>query len=374
MAEYDRDDPNTLHAILILEGSQNLFNNPDDADSKLHFIENLNKLHNQFRIFAINVCHFQQQPIANHAFAMLFLKNEPFFPIDSGITEWGFEAIREIYRRKILIDTKHMGLHARQELYRMRQEEGISLPLICSHAGVTGISAMDRLKYIGVDAPGDAGSVWKIKFLKKWGHVKDTVYNMASLQLYDEDIEEIIISGGMIGISLDQRIIGFPSDGFNVGVPPTDPDFISKKETNAFFGAQDPRTIAPRAEDNDEIMFADDGENQNTGFPAEMHALYFLNQVLHILFVAKKSKRGIKLADGLRSICIGSDFDGLVNPLDCCSSTAEYPDFKKQLFDLMDKKSFWRGTGFSFGELDIADLLDRLFFNNAENFLKENYK
>ncbi len=34
------------------------------------------------------------------------------------------------------------------------------------------------------------------------GHVKDTAYNMISLNLYDEDIEEIIISGGMMAFHL----------------------------------------------------------------------------------------------------------------------------------------------------------------------------
>ncbi len=373
MAEYDRDNPNILHALLILEGSQNLFNNPGDADSEKQFFENLDKLTSRFRLFAINVCHFQQQPIANHAFAMLFLKNEPFFPVGCGISEWGYEAIREIYRRGILIDTKHMGWFSRKELYAMRKKEGITLPLICSHAGVTGISERERYHYLANNAPEDHGKVWKVEFQKKWGHVKDTAYNMATLQLYDEDIEEIILSGGMIGVSMDQRIIGFPSDEINVNVPPIDPDFISKKEATVFFDGQDPRIIEPRPENNDDIMFGDDAEAQNTGYPAESHALYFLNQVLHILYVAKKSKKGISLADGLRCICLGSDFDGLINPLDCCASAAEYPEFKNQLFRLMDKKSFWRGTGFAFHELNIQDLLDRLFFQNAEDFLVKNY-
>jgi microsomal dipeptidase-like Zn-dependent dipeptidase len=375
--EYDKNDLNTIHALLILEGSQNLFNDPGAPDAHDQFKQNLDDLCKTFRVFAMNLCHFQQQPVANHAFGMQVLNNlEPFLPSGRGITEWGFEAIRDLYKRGILIDTKHLGFHSRQELYRMRAEEQIKLPLICSHAGVTGISAAERLDYFYHEPPQDAGTAWKILYMKKWGHLKDTAYNMTSLNLYDEDIEEVIISGGMIGISLDQRIIGFPADlplKAPVEILPTDTDYISKKESDVFFGPVDPARCAPGDEDNNEVMNFDDAVNQNEGDTPDLHARYFLNQVLHILLVAKKSKRGLTLADGKRSICIGSDLDGLVNPVDCCKSTAGYSAFKQQLLDMMSKKSFWRGTGFSATSLDPGALLDDIFFNNAEAFLRKNY-
>lgn len=375
--EYDKNDLNTIHALLILEGSQNLFDDPEAPDAHEQFFRNLDDLSKDFRLFAMNLCHFQQQPIANHAFAMQVLNNIlPFYPKERGITDWGFEVIRELYKRGILVDLKHLGHFSRKELYRLRAEEGIKLPLICSHAGVAGISEMERLAYIYHEPPKDEGPVWKINYLKKWGHVKDTAYNMISLNLYDEDIEEIIISGGMIGISLDQRIIGFPGDEpllYKQEIFPTDIDFISKKEQDVFFGPQPPQLSQPRAENNEEVMNFDDAANQNAGFTDQLHALYFLNQVLHILFVAKKSKRGIKMKDAMGLICIGSDLDGLVNPIDCCMSTADYADFKNKLLAIMSKKSFWRGTGFSAGDIDSGALLDGIFFNNAEAFLRKNF-
>ncbi|MEP6748874.1 MAG: membrane dipeptidase [Bacteroidota bacterium] len=375
--EYDRNDLNTIHALLILEGSQNLFNNYEAPDAAQQFIQNLDDLTSRFRLFAMNLCHFQQQPVANHAFAMQVLSNvEPFYPTGNGITEWGFTAIRELYKRGILVDIKHLGFHSRQELYRIRQEEQIKLPLICSHAGVTGISSMERLNYIYHEPPQDEGTAWKIYYLKKWGHVQDTAYDMTSLNLYDEDIEEVIISGGMIGISLDQRIIGFPADEaelYQNGIYPTDLDYISKNEAAAFFGPQSPSSCQPRQENNDEVMNFDDAVNQNLGDTNDLHAHYFLNQALHILTVGKKSKRGIRLSDAAKSICIGSDLDGLVNPIDCCMSTAKYVDFKKQLLTIMNKKSFWRGTGFSGNDINPASFLDDIFFNNALAFLQKNF-
>ena len=377
MSEYDRNDLNTIHGILILEGSQNLFNDYNQPDFKEQFFKNLDDLTKDYRLFALNVCHFQQQPIANHAFAMQILKPvDPFYPTGRGITEWGFVAIRELYKRNILIDTKHMGFHSRQELYRMRQEEGIKLPLICSHAGVTGIGAMARLDYIYHEPPQDFDTVWQVRYLKKRGHVKDTAYDMTSLNLYDEDIEEVILSGGMIGVSLDQRIIGFPADDIaeKWKFYPTDIDYISKKEEDVFFGNRLPQSWPPRIEDNDDVLNYDDAENQNQGDTFDLHARYFLNQVFHILLVAKNSKRGLTIQDALSAICIGSDLDGLVNPIDCCTNTTQYADFKNQLQTIMSTKSFWKNVdGFSFGQINTIALLEGIFFTNAETFLKKTF-
>jgi hypothetical protein len=114
--------------------------------------------------------------------------------------------------------------------------------------------------------------------------------------------------------------------------------------------------------------------NQNEGFTEDLHARYFLNQVLHILFVAKNNSGTLTVEDATKRICIGSDLDGLVNPIDCCMSVPGYDGFKQQLLAMMRKKSFWKGTGFSFREIDPSSLLDGIFFNNAVAFLNENYK
>jgi microsomal dipeptidase-like Zn-dependent dipeptidase len=378
ISEYDPGDLTTIHAILILEGSQNLLNSLDSATLQQDFITNLDDLSRDFRLFAINPCHFQQQPMANHAFAMQFMDdNSPFYPTGNGITAWGKEAIRELYRRGILIDIKHMGLQSRHDLYRLRMDENIEQPLICSHAGVTGISEMDRLNYIYHEAPIDEGPVWKIRHLKKWGHIHKTAYNLSSLGLYDEDILQVIQSGGLIGISLDQRIIGFPANEpvlYKAGIHPTDLEYISKQETRAFFGTADPTQLLPHNQDNEEVMDFDDADNQNNSDTADLHVLYFLNQIIHILYVVKTKATAITVTDAINSICIGSDMDGLINPLDCCGSVKDYASFKATLADVMRKRSFWRGSGFRLGELDTDRLLDKIFFENAQAFLQKHFQ
>lgn len=373
MAEYDKNDRNTIHAMLILEGAHNLFNDPAAADAQQQFFRNLDDLTRDFRLLAINPCHFQEQPMANHAFAVQLMDDSDFFPKKRGITPWGKEAILELYRRGIIIDTKHMGWFTRRELIALRSANNISLPLICSHAGVTGIGDNDRFSFLCRHKPIEHNDVWEIRFLKKWGHVNNTAYNMSTLGLYDEDIIHIIASGGMIGISLDQRIIGFPQpDLLNTGDTPCDLDYISKQEADVFFAGRNPKNIQPREEDNDEVMSFDDGQNQNGGFTETLHAHYFLNQVLHILHVAK-NKPPFTVEQAMQCICLGSDLDGLVNALDGCLSAEDLPDFKQTLQGIMEKKKFWRGTGFAFGEIDVPRLLNNIFFDNAERFLRKHF-
>lgn len=382
MSEYNESDTNTIHAILIMEGSQNLFDNQDAADFKEQFFRNLNDFTSRFRLFAMNLCHFQQQPIANQAFAMQFLDKEHFIPIGRGITDWGRTVVLDLYNRGILVDTKHMGLHTRRDLYRIRAGEGITLPLICSHAGLTGISWDERFNYLHHEPPQEEAKGWRLEFLKKWGMVGNTAFNLSTLNLYDEDIVQVLASGGMIGISLDQRIIGFPDEeliqmGANADKPPFDVDYISKQEADVFFGmGRNPATIPPRELDNDEVMFAEDGIRHIEGLFMDMddlHALYFLNQVLHILKVAKNNQGGLTLDLAMKSICIGSDLDGLVNAIDCCKTAVDFGRFKNQLLDIMSKKSFWKETDFAFGEINSQVLLDGIFHKNAVAFLNKHF-
>ena len=80
------------------------------------------------------------------------------------------------------------------------------------------------------------------------------------------------------------------------------------------------------------------------------------------------------MQDAMSAICIGSDLDGLVNPIDCCTDTTQYADFKNQLQTMMSTKSFWKNVdGFSFGQVNTVALLEGLFFTNAEAFLKKNF-
>ena len=48
----------------------------------------------------------------------------------------------------------------------------------------------------------------KVSYKKPKGHVEGTLFNPISINLYNEDIKEIIQSNGLMGLILDERILG----------------------------------------------------------------------------------------------------------------------------------------------------------------------
>jgi hypothetical protein len=185
----------------------------------------------------------------------------------------------------------------------------------------------------------------------------------------------ILQSKGLIGISLDQRILGFPADNvaFQWDVFPYDYEFIADGEAEVFFrGAGDPEDIVPYEIQDDEVMTGDDAMNQSE-LTMEFHLGYFLNQVFHILQVAKKNNIDVKEAAG--RICIGSDFDGLINAIDCCENAEQYESFKKNLKRVLTRrKNFWQDLSIDRDEIDADTLLEGIFFRNAHEFLKVNFQ
>lgn len=72
-------------------------------------------------------------------------------------------------------------------------------------------------------------------------------------------------------------------------------------------------------------------------------------------------------------ICIGSDFDGMINPIDCCKNVTEFNSFKSYLLENFED---WETES----SVTISDfitpqrLLDNIFYQNAVDFLAEWYK
>ncbi len=119
----------------------------------------------------------------------------------------GNEVIKEALKEpeRILIDIKHMSLEARKQYYEFLKEiivRRISRYLI-SHGGVTGVSwdnkpVVCRKKYRD----------WiKVRYFKPKGLMR-TKFNPWSINLYDEEIKKIVDSNGLIGLNLDERILG----------------------------------------------------------------------------------------------------------------------------------------------------------------------
>jgi microsomal dipeptidase-like Zn-dependent dipeptidase len=360
---------NTVYGVIIIEGLHCFFDDPNAPDAKERFTKNLNAFTAANTVLAMNICHMQQNQFCNHAYGIQLFNPAFFYPTGQGITAWGEEVIKLMISKKILIDIKHMSLNTRLDLYRMLKVPDVVprfvQPIICTHAGTTGQPIIDRVKYIE-SVPGDKGLVYEVVYLKPKSRFYDDVYhNCSSINLYDEDIENIFLSEGIIGLSFDQRILGFGDDSglTNVKVP-HDVEYISHMEAGFFFGPT-PTNLRVWPDDNNVWASEDfDAVAQSQDLYPDLHRKFLINNIIHILWVAgKHSLIGIKKA--AKQICIGTDFDGLINAIDCCKDATGLKQLKKDMKkDLTDQ---FKRNGFN--GLNADEFLDDIFYNNGKNFM-----
>lgn len=119
---------------------------------------------------------------------------------EQGLTEAGKEVIRELLKERtgadglaippIAIDIKHMSRKSRQEYFLLLDTEFPErvVPVLASHAGVTGIPA-----------PGKAPQT---------PAAQEGLYMTDDINLFDDEILKIGQTGGLFGIQLDERRIG----------------------------------------------------------------------------------------------------------------------------------------------------------------------
>ncbi len=378
-ADFNEADAQTIHAFLIIEGLHCFFDNQTAPDAKQVFRNNFEDFTDNNTILAMNVCHLQQNQFCNHAFGIQFINPTYFYPAGNGITNWGKEMIDRMIQKNILVDIKHMSLWSRWQLYSHLQDAALPnkfiAPIICTHAGLTGLSIRDRVKYL-YQRPVDKGNVYEVQYLKpKSPYLRDITgisqrvqsiyFNCSSINLYDEDIENILLSDGLIGLSFDQRILGFADESVERSVVmPHDVEYISKQEANFFLGPNPsglPLQTNPNA-----IWTLEDFEDLEPVLDTIVHPLFFLNQVLHILTVAKRHP-AIGVQKALTKICLGTDYDGLINALDNCKDVERLEVFKQ--LTISEMPGLLRRANLANEGIDVTKFMNDIFYNNGKNFI-----
>jgi hypothetical protein len=282
-----------------------------------------------------HLSYIGEQPLATHAFGMKMIKHDAVYPRGNGITQGGKEVIDAAYTMTvkndddgkdipapILIDIKHMGLKSRLDFYAYRREKGYDkYPILASHMGVTGYSieewkaALDEARLVQENDIPVAGVTIDRKRAGEWGFLNKTfTYNAWSINMMDEDIEAVLNSGGLIGISLDVRILGWQ----NILGKGDKEEFLSWEDFRYFF----PEKFSKLSKDKkifEESFFKPTQE--------ERHPLAMCFNILHIVAVGKMFTN----VDPWKSICVGSDFDGLINPLINCRDASKFPTLEKNL-------------------------------------------
>lgn len=305
------------------------------AESLRHLQQALwNEKMDLFSLTLTHLSHIPEHFLATHAYGMKMLKNEACYPDGNGISEKGFQVIDMAYNLKVkvgdeqngmsyqapvLIDIKHMGLKSRLDFYQYRKEKGYTLPILASHMGVTGYSIAEwknsiEEAYILKEPVPNVGITIKRKKAGNWGIINQAfTYNAWSINMMDEDIEEVINSKGLIGIILDVRILGWQ-------------DIISKGDKEEFLSVSDFRFFFP------DLYHRISGEkDQIESFIAptkeERHPLALCFNILHVASVGYLRTN----VNPWQHICMGSDFDGLINPIKNCREASDFPALEENL-------------------------------------------
>lgn len=324
-----------------------------------------------------------QQLLATHAFGLKMIKDVSCFPIGNGITLKGLQVIDAAYGltvqinnqthpAPVLIDIKHMSLKSRLDFYAYRRKKNYTLPIVASHVGVTGYSvsgwqdALDEASLIksptGTGEPMAQINVHR-KIAGVWGVINRTfTYNAWSINLMDEDIEEVLNSNGLIGVSLDVRILGWQ-------------DSLSKGDKDEFMSAEEFRVFFP---ERFQQLSGSAPESEFLPTREERHPLALCFNILHIVSVGRIRTT----QDPWKQICIGSDFDGLINPVINCRNVSQLPVLQENLIRWLPiaEKAYRDENGGSpvlvrnqQGEVDmdqLKDIVQNLVFANGERFLK----
>lgn len=349
-----------MNVVLAIEGGHNLYTNAQFNSTDFEVIANIHALRKQFRIFYLTLTHLTPAPLSNHAFAMKLIgknKIHHFYPRkEVGISAVGEKVINECLSgsNRTFIDVKHMSLAARLSFYSFMRMQYPKQPILATHCGATGLSILEWKE----NARNMSDHIQKTKFedyhilsipVNRPNGIKlrniQTKMNPSSINLFDEDIKAIVQSGGMIGVSFDERILGrgtknkllevMAEPEFNsiMELSDTSPEVSEKKfEKRVGYYNINMKKKTLRSKDLSKDKF----QVQNTFKQRTADALYFLNNLLYMVQVANEYLQRIQSNhDPWNFFCLGSDFDGLIDALDCCKTAKKMASFEKLLVKLL---------------------------------------
>ncbi|WP_109698656.1 hypothetical protein [Chitinophaga deserti] len=378
-----------INIFFVVEGCHSFVDSVNrTGDGKVfpvtEIIDNLDTLlARDIPILAVNLTHMQQSSLCNHAFGIQLTNPAPFFPTGNGMQPDGYDIAQALFDRGIHPDLKHMSYKSRRDLMEAVDGDGditlhAPMPLLCTHAGFTGIPFEAWPEYMSLARA--EGPVVRVEMAKSFA--ADSVpsqdcaptFNMTTINLFDEEIAWIVAHGGMIGLSMDRRILGYVDpfdadvDGRLDGDFVVDTDFISQAEWDALnidLGKYQQK-VNPMACLTVQKLHA------NWGDQSKQERWYYDHIFLHLKHYLQTCLRaGIPLSTSIQHITIGSDFDGLINPFITMPGVKDMErlkryirtDFRGYLSQLEDASDWYR-------DLDVKQFADNLFFENGYRFVK----
>lgn len=337
-----------------------------------------------------HLTHQGSYNVATHSFGLKLLEHNAFYPLGCGITHYGYELIDACYQLQlqkdasndmvaapVLIDIKHLSLQSRMDFYKYRKEKGYQLPIVASHMGVTGYTIKEWKEALIQKScklrTSASTNVVELEIKRQYCCRKNFFfekaydYNAWSINLMDEDIIEIMDSEGLIGMSLDVRILGH-QDYINFKATPS--EFLSIEEFKTHFNIdvknlpKEPLKIQESFLEKEESV-----ESMN-------HTKMLCFNIIHIVVTAYRF-----CDDSInpwKHICIGSDFDGLIEPALACENVTETASLKLALIKMLkhcaDAYQEMHGNilklnVFLAEENNIKMAVEDILYNNGKNFI-----
>ena len=347
-------------------------------------------------LFSINLVHLSEIPEqhmcgfaqALNGTAQIAFRSEDFIPKSGfGISDKGKDFIRTVFLHShpSLIDIKLMSVFSRHKFYQFREELGaehpetLRLPIISSHTGFTFSSIKDFLEqknYRSTFRYVQGKTICEIQAKNQVIGKTDFLLNNKlfgnpwTINLFDEEILEIMKSNGLIGISMDQRILGAAKSMMDGSRPEyfKDPEAIPLYEWRKWF--------KEGTFDLKEAFITEDKTER------EIRHIYLL--CAHILYAVRLGYSEMNWV-GERSpwdhICIGSDYDGLINPINPYDDVTTLgklrndllvylPIVDKRLEPLKDIRAFKNKNSEPIEENYLVQCVDKFLSENGKNFLK----
>lgn len=291
-----------------------------------------------FPPFFVTLNHHFWNQLGGHARSlsgMLSKVVNQYRHLNEGLTEAGKHAVREFLSvkngRRIYIDIKHMSARSRIDFYDLLDKEfkGQKIPVICSHTGISG--SYEKLKRV-VELQQDKDEDNDKTYLHNW-----------SINLCREDVLKIYSSGGLIGLQLDEKRMG---GGL----------------AQALIGSARDKFI-----NSGSVK----GSSEEANYQEEYLKVLFAN-----LFTAVKY---IKQPNAWDILCLGSDMDGVINPMDIYPDSSYMKELEQDMIAFLYAKPHIKGEinlrpefykTYMYG-LSPEEIVYKIMYGNVDAFLKK---
>lgn len=323
---------NIINVIPTIEGIHSLYSYEPEKiiTQQKSLFNNINFIKNsEFKPFFITISHhfynflsghcksiFTENTVLDRFLKMIVDQNQG---MNSTLTPFGKEIIKylleiEHYTNKqnrILIDIKHLSVETRKMYYEMvwthnNNNPSDTIPIIASHCAYSGVNLYEQL-----------------------GKTDEVHFNNNTINLCAQDVRQIYLSKGLIGITLDERVLS--SSHLRKAVKKLEGDYESYTK---IWASQICSNICRMAE----VIVNDPSIDDKS----------------HIWDI----------------FAIGSDFDGFINPVNSYATVLQYRDLEMYLIYAFEENRFFKRFVSS---VSAYELVRKIMFDNAYNFTTKHF-